>query len=88
MSIPASLSNLEGNHLDRMDVMVLLDLIGAKNPTFMSTQVQNNDVVFNVTLRALINSYLRSITHYHFLRTLIDTQSLLSNFVHFELFIN
>ena len=40
MSIPASLSNLEGNHLDRMDVMVLLDLIGAKNPTFMSTQVQ------------------------------------------------
>jgi len=35
---PYTYSNLEGNHLDRMDVMVLLDLIGAKNPTFMSTQ--------------------------------------------------
>ena len=32
------LQGIKGNHLHRMDVMVLLDLIGAQNPKFLSTQ--------------------------------------------------
>lgn len=35
---PYTYRSVNGTHLDRMDVMVLLDLIGAKNPTFLSTQ--------------------------------------------------
>lgn len=35
---PFTYRDVSGTDLDRMDVMVLLDLIGASNPTFMSTQ--------------------------------------------------
>ena len=50
--------SVTGTDLDRMDVMVLLDLIGAKNPTFISTQVRH------VTFMTSFNSHLGLISHY------------------------